>query len=136
MQMTALNSDQLKVLERLVNYSKAFQTECYRLMKNAGLLEIDGCRMKVEIDARFDSFEQTIEFGHEDSDFGELEFVKGRMNDEYETCDFSTDEYRVIFANEDFRKRVSPFMQRSDDISLGDLWMSDSDDSAFLDRGV
>ena len=67
---------------------------------------------------------------------GYAKIIKSSGDEDYAVSDDSSIEYQILFADKNLRSRLQRVLQSEKELPMDGLWVSDSDDSDFLDRGV
>lgn len=133
-----LTEEQYNVLRNATESAKNLSAIIYRDFKRVGLDRMPGCYLEMSIQPEFKNIALEVQFGYthkEDAELGYFDLTRGVFEDEWDLSERSSEEYKILFAGEDIRRRIRKIVSDEESVSSYSLWISDHDDPPVVDGG-
>lgn len=130
-----MTSVQINMMKRIADAAMITADGICKAMQEAGIGNGSLNMLSIYINPNLPRI--SISFGDENNEeCGYFQLTKCWEEDAYAIDSKSSLEYQVLFASKEQRDRLRGILQGEKELPPDGLWLSDSDDSAFLDRGV
>ena len=132
-----LTLEQYEALKVLSLCAENFVDQVEKVFKRTGLDKVDGCHFAMYFQPRYEMIGRKVEFGSfaEIEKCGYLEIRKEVNDDEWKLDSSSSAEFKILFGDEDFRKRISEIANSEHPLPADGLWISSHDDPHYVDGG-
>lgn len=132
-----LTLEQYEALKVLSQCAENFVDHIEKVFKRTGLDNVDGCRLDMCFDPKYETIGRKVEFGlySEAEKCGYFEILREVNSDEWKLDSSSTEEFKILFGDEDFRKRIREIADTEHPLPADGLWISTHDDPPYVDGG-
>ena len=117
-----LSEQQLLTVKGMEQFAEAFANQMYYIMKNHGLDKVDGFRLIVSIEPKYDFTTMAINIGEGlEFDSGVAVMTRGKKDGKYSLLGKNSAEYELLFADEAVRSRMEEILHRKSPVPSDSL---------------